>query len=320
MNLTRWTGLAAASCLALTAFSVPAEAVADPLKGYRFLYSEADRQTHVYDPRHRQVAELTAGARSVLVHGAKRTFKEPTTRAKVTTDAWVRKLRDPYAGGRFRQAPFRRELAGLLKARSDDLLAISMQYIVGAKPKKDAQGRVYRGDAHYGPLVDGQRQEGSDFNDYLGVAWKYYDGSVDKPEKKQVGSLDCSGFVRMVLGYRMGWPLENQQHTRKRIPRRATEIERYAPGRVIIPNTGARPANLSQLQAGDLLFWNADPLDGPAIDHVGIFLGRDSLGDYRFISSRKSVDGPTMGDVRGPSVLNRKGKLYSDSFRAAKRA
>ena len=31
-------------------------------------------------------------------------------------------------------------------------------------------GLVYAGDANYGPLVDGARQEGSDFNDYRGTS------------------------------------------------------------------------------------------------------------------------------------------------------
>ncbi|MFI0450630.1 NlpC/P60 family protein [Actinomadura sp. 6N118] len=296
-----------------------AQRAADPLRGHRFVYSKADGQYHVYNARRRHVAELTVGARTALVHGTKRTFREKTTKATVGTDAWVRKLRAPFATAQIRKAAFRKELAGLISSKSPDMLAIAMQYVVDAPAKKNAQGLRYAGDAHYGPMVDGKRQEGSDFNDYLGITWRYFDNSIDKPEKAQYGSLDCSGFVRMVAGYRMGWPLENKQYTRTRLPRRAVELERYAPGRVVIPNKGKKPASLAQLQAGDLLFWDADKGDGKAVDHVGIFVGKDSQGAYRFISSRKTADGPTLGDVGGRSVLNRKGALYSDSFRSAKR-
>ncbi|MFG1999451.1 NlpC/P60 family protein [Spirillospora sp. NPDC048911] len=296
-----------------------APAAADPLKGHTFVYSKTDGQYHVYNARRRHVAELTAGTRTALVHGTKRTFREKTTTATVATDAWVRKLRVPFTAAQIRRPAFRKELAGLIASKSPDMLAIAMQYVVNAPAKKDAKGVRYAGDAHYGPMVDGKRQEGSDFNDYLGVSWRYFDNSVDKPEKAQYGSLDCSGFVRMVAGYRMGWPLENKQYTRTRLPRRAVELERYAPGRAVIPNKGKKPASLAPLQAGDLLFWDADKGDGKAVDHVGIFIGKDSKGFYRFISSRKTADGPTMGDVGGRSVLNRKGSLYSDSFRSAKR-
>ena len=58
--------------------------------------------------------------------------------------------------------------------------------------------------------------------------------------------------------------------------------------------------------------------DGTAIDHVGIFLGRDDVGNDRFISSRKTANGPTMGDLAGRSVLNGTG-YYASAFRTARR-
>jgi hypothetical protein len=72
------------------------------------------------------------------------------------------------------------------------------------------------------------------------------------------------------------------------------------------------------LQTGDLVFFDADPSDDPAIDHVGMFLGRDEAGRSRFISSRKSPNGPTLGDVHGASLLDGTG-LYARSFRSARR-
>ncbi len=72
------------------------------------------------------------------------------------------------------------------------------------------------------------------------------------------------------------------------------------------------------LQPGDVVAFDASTTDGTRIDHVGIFLGRDSLGHDRFISSRKTADGPTLGDLGGRSVLDGTG-LYAVSFRTARR-
>jgi hypothetical protein len=205
-------------------------------------------------------------------------------------------------------------------AAKPDILAIAMQYTANAPVIKDADGKQIAGDASYGPLkTDGKRQEGSDFNDYLGISHAYA-GSVDKPELSQVGSLDCSGFQRMVWGYRGGLPLEGSQldPTGSAIPRRAYQIAYGAPGIVIAPDTGQQITNLNQLQVGDLVFHDASTNDGTQIDHLGIFLGMDSEGHYRFISSRKTANGPTMGDVGGRSILDGNG-LYAASSRAIRR-
>jgi len=86
-----------------------------------------------------------------------------------------------------------------------------------------------------------------------------------------------------------------------------------APGVVI-----ATSAGWDRLQPGDLLLFDADPLDGPAVDHVGMFVDRDQAGHLRFISSRKGANGPTLGDTRGASILDGTG-LYARSFRMARR-
>jgi cell wall-associated NlpC family hydrolase len=72
------------------------------------------------------------------------------------------------------------------------------------------------------------------------------------------------------------------------------------------------------LSPGDLVFFDAATNDGTQIDHVGMYLGTDEGGNYRFVSSRKSINGPTMGDYSGKSILNGSG-LYATSFRAARR-
>jgi cell wall-associated NlpC family hydrolase len=163
---------------------------------------------------------------------------------------------------------------------------------------------------------DGTRQEGSDFNDYLGISASY-GGVIDSPEQDQFGSLDCSGFVRMVFGYRAGLPLVLDPDGLG-LPRRSFQMLASAPGVAVLPNVGTRPTSLSRLLPGDLLFFDASTGDGAQIDHVGIYLGTDSAGAPRFLSSRKTVDGPTMGDVGGRSTLFGTG-LYATAFRAARR-
>lgn len=259
------------------------------------------------------VATFTDGARTVSLAGPRRTFAEATTPYEVTTTTWVRLLPAPFAG--------KVDFAWLNAARADtapDLLAIAFQYQTGAPSLNDATGMRYAGDASYGPLLaDGTRQEGSDFNDYLGRAWSYPGGTRDAPEPEQLGSLDCSGFVRMVFGYRAGVAM-TLRPTAGSLPRRAFEMAASAPGVLFIPNAGVPPADRSVLAPGDLLFFDASTNDGTQIDHVAIYLGRDSGGHDRFLSSRKGADGPTMGDTSGASILDGTG-LYARAFRASRR-
>ncbi len=208
-------------------------------------------------------------------------------------------------------------LSARLTDTSPDVLAVALQYIVGAPVQLDDTGVQFAGDASYGPLqADGTRAEGSDFNDYLGVVWTY-DGSADRPEADQFRSLDCSGFLRMVLGHRAGVPMTLSPDG-ARLPRRAVQMLDSAPGVVTVPNTGVRPSDLSTLAAGDLLFFDGSTDDGTLVDHVGLYLGKDSAGAHRFVSSRKKADGPTMGDVGGRSTITGTG-LYATAFRAVRR-
>ena len=103
------------------------------------------------------------------------------------------------------------------------------------------------------------------------------------------------------------------------IPRRAWQICIGAPGVTIISNQGVQVTNFSKLGIGDLVFFDADKKkDGSAIDHVGMFIGLDTTGKHRFISSRKSIDGPTFSDFKGKSVLQGTGR-YPQAFRAVRR-
>jgi hypothetical protein len=66
------------------------------------------------------------------------------------------------------------------------------------------------------------------------------------------------------------------------------------------------------------VLFDADPEDGTGIDHVGLFLGIDSEGGHRFLSSRKGANGPTLADVRGKSILDGDG-LFARALRAVRR-
>lgn len=55
------------------------------------------------------------------------------------------------------------------------------------------------------------------------------------------------------------------------------------------------------------------------ISHVGIFLGIDSNGKYRFLSARQSANGPTMSDLSGNSTIIDGTNLYSRMFRIIRR-
>jgi hypothetical protein len=271
-------------------------------------------RTAVYDSNGRWVATFTDGARTVRVKGAARTLHERTA-IDIRNTHWVRVLDQPFTGTI--------DVAWLDAARADtsnDVIARSLQYIEGAPPiTSNVTGLQIAGDASYGPLVDGARQEGSDFNDYLGITWTYPDGTRDTNEAGQLHSLDCSGFMRMLWGYRHHVPLTGGADGDGRaLPRRAVQMFATGPGVVTIDVDRYASDEVDRLFVGDLVFFDAATDDGTAIDHVGMYLGIDVEGHPRFISSRKSINGPTFGDYSGASTLDGTG-LYARSFRAARR-
>ncbi len=271
-----------------------------------------DLGADVLDDRGELVASFTTGARSVRIVGPKRTLHESTSAHDVVTRDWIRVLPAPFEG-----TVDWTWLASARASAEPDVIAIALQYVSGAPELLDANGWKLAGDAHYGPLVGTARTEGADFNDYLGLDWRYADGTLDPAEVAELGSLDCSGFVRMVWGLRAAIPLGLAPAAdRSVLPRRSFELYESAPGVVVIPETSA--PDRARLQAGDLVFFDADTSDGTRIDHVGLYLGLDRGGHPRFVSSRKSADGPTMEDTNGPSLLDGT-MLYGRSFRAARR-
>jgi hypothetical protein len=261
--------------------------------------------TEIRDSSGVLLAQLTDGARTVVLAGPTRTFREPGVEATVTSDRWVRLLPSSYDG--HVDDKLRSWLSAQLADQSPDLLAIASQYLSGA-PSIKSDGLRIAGDATY--------ELGADFNDYLGIDWTY-GTETDEPEREHAGALDCSGFVRLVLGYRLGlrMSLEVAPGT---LPRKASDQLDGGPGQLIVADSGTQITTFDDLRPGDLVFFDASEDDGRTIDHDGIYLGIDNHGDRRFISSRLSADGPTIGDVKGASIVNGSG-YWAVAFRAVRR-
>jgi hypothetical protein len=277
------------------------------------------------------VATFTIDCYTVTLTGPTRTFSEAfkkggtTHIVSVTHSKWVRA-----APGPVDKKIDERWLACALAANeagTPDALAIAMQYIKGAPPLLEGDLQI-AGDASYGPLLpDGTRDEGADFNDYLGLRWLYPTEEPDKPESAEFRCLDCSGYLRMVWGYRhqlpgAGYPdtipLSRRPRSKSTLPRRSFELYAEGTGIILVPDTGTQMTDLSMLDAGDLVFFDASDDDKTRLDHVGMYLGIDTAGAHRFISSRKTADGPTLADKGGASKLDGTGALARAS-RAARR-
>ncbi len=274
------------------------------------------------------LATFTDGARTVVLTGPSRRFSEPrTTSAVVETTAWVRLLPTAWQHGREDTHWFKQWFPKALADRSPDLFTIAFEYSSAGAPDKHTKSGVrYAGRAHFGPRVPGvdsplefhYHDEKSDFYDYLGIPWTFPDGTRRQPEKARYGDVDCSGFQRLVWGYRMGFPLHETNAPGPGLPRRAFAIAAYGPGVTVIPDTKQRPTDVSPLQPGDLLFFSIAIGRPHDIDHCGFYLGLDNGGHPRFYSSRSAADGPTMGDLAGAAILDGNG-FYARGFRSARR-
>ncbi|MDX3454615.1 hypothetical protein PV396_22170 [Streptomyces sp. ME02-8801-2C] len=236
----------------------------------------------------------------------------------VTHGDWVRVLPQPFDG------TWREETASAIRgwvgSTAPDVLAYAAMFLGGAPVVTagagPAQGKQVLGEAGYGYLdPQGYRYEGADFHEYMNVGWTFDDGVHTGPSSKQVGNLDCSGYARMVYGYHLGVPMAAGEDTSGlRIPRKSRHMADHAPGVRIDRTDGTNPPPAALLAPGDLVLFNADSGDdNPTItvDHVGIHLGVDAAGKRRFLSSRKTVNGPTMADLGGASVLDGAGTYAS---------
>ncbi|MGW1074781.1 C40 family peptidase [Streptomyces sp. NPDC002537] len=291
----------------------------------RFERLASPARTVVRGPDGGVLATFTDGARTAVLTGPSRTFTEPKyTSAKVTTDSWVRLLPQPWTEGAEKAAWFTEWFGKFLGSKEPDVFAFSMEYLEGAPVKKDAQGIPYAGDAQFGPLnpngseAGDLRLEQSDFYDYLGIPYTFRDGTVERPEPQRLRAMDCSGFVRTVFGYRARYPLMGKDVKGDGLPRTANGMARLSPGVPVLELTGKRPAATDRLQPGDLVFFDIDKRTGDRLDHVGIYMGLDTDGKPRFISSREEANGPTFGDKGGTARLDGNG-FYAAGLRSAKR-
>ncbi len=277
-------------------------------------------RTVVRDASGATVATLTDGARTAVLAGPSRTFGEAKfTTATVTTVAWVRLLPEPWTAGAETGPWFAGWFDTAVADRGPDVLAVAAQYTDGAPPVRNGEGVRIGGDASFGPVAasGAGRLERSDFYDYLGAPYAFPDGSTGRPDPQRYGAADCSGFVRLVYGYRLGYPLLNGNAAGPGIPRRAYAIAEAGPGVRLVANSGSRSTAYDALQPGDLVFFEVE--DGEdQLDHAAIYFGVDDTGHHRFISSRERADGPTFGDLGGTSLLD-DGGHYSRSWRAARR-
>ncbi|WP_189337474.1 NlpC/P60 family protein [Arthrobacter sp. AFG7.2] len=268
-------------------------------------------QAEVYDNAGEWIATFTYGAQTVALAGPQRTFTEPGTTAAVVSSIHVRLLPEPFTG-----AVDQHWLRSAVSDTSPDLLDMAMQYVSGAPDIRDEAGLRIAGDAGYGASsADGTLQEGADFNDYLGIRWDYA-GKSDAPEANELKALDCSGYIRMLFGYRggMGMTLSPAPGL---LPRRSFQMLENAPGTLVHKSTG-QLKTFDGIQPGDLVFFDAEADTAGQIDHVGMFLGADTAGKNRFISSRKSSNGPTLGDAAARSILDGTG-YYAKALRGVRR-
>src|SRR5262245_10693748 len=285
-------------------------------------------RVEVRDEHDALLATFTINAYTVTLAGPQRTLSEKAgaTTITITHSTWVRAAPGPFSG-----QVDERWLGKALEANAaqvPDALGLAIQYLKGVAPLMLGDLQI-AGDASYGPLDEhGKRKENSDFNDYLGLPWLYPAESPDPPEAAEFRCLDCSGYIRMVWGYRhqlpgAGYPdtipVSLRPQSNSTLPRRSFEQYVGGTGIILVPNTDTQVTDLDSLDIGDLVFFDVESNDGNRLDHVGMYLGTDVSGDHRFISSRKTTDGPTMADQGEPSVINGTTARYARRLRAARR-
>ncbi|MFI1682999.1 NlpC/P60 family protein [Streptomyces sp. NPDC020607] len=248
----------------------------------------------------------------------------------VTHRDWVRLLDAPFDG---EWTPgLEAVVRGWAGSMAPDVFSYAMMFLPGAPHVRGADPRVagadVLGEAGYGaPDSQGLLPVGADFHDYMQRPWTFPD-ETRRPEDGQLGNLDCSGYVRMVYGFHMGVDMVAvKDPAKKALPRKSGAMVDFAPGVRVAQRAGGggSAVDLGQLQPGDLVLFDVhdvagDPEDPDAydVDHVGVYLGLDRAGRQRFLSSRKSADGPTMADVSGASILDGPG-MYADSLHTVHR-
>lgn len=158
------------------------------------------------------------------------------------TENWVRLMPEPWKPGAENEQWFKEWFKKYFGSQEDDVFAMAFQYGDQAPVKKDAQGTSYAGDASFGPLNptgsagNDLRLEQSDFYDYLGTPYVFRDGTKKQPQTARYRSMDCSGFVRTVFGYRARYPLLSDDKPGSGLPRTANGMARSALGADVLPS------------------------------------------------------------------------------------
>lgn len=276
------------------------------------------------------VATFTTGSRTVTMSGDLRTFTENAL--SVEHNTWVRLLSTAFAGTVDTAWITARLTENVTNTNVPDILGIAMEYL--------NDGNL---DAKYGP--DSTLDEGSDWSDYLGIDYQYvnhwsqslqkYTNWTHVADPDRLGALDCSGYMRMIFGYRGGITMmynPDPNNPNSLFPRRSYQMWDSCIGKKVMSGYvfGAQDAatKLAQVRIGDLVFFNADTSSATElwrIDHVGMYLGVDEAGNMRFVHSRSTDNrGPSFNyDSRGKSIINNDGTnnwlYYAKSLVGARR-
>ncbi|MFD5423940.1 NlpC/P60 family protein [Streptomyces sp. NPDC127084] len=246
----------------------------------------------------------------------------------ITHDTWVRVLPDPFDGTW--TPALEQRISAWAGDTSPDALAYASMYRPFAPALTDParQGAQVLGEAGYSkPAATGLCYTGADFHEYMGIGWTF-PGSAEPvaPEDHFKGQLDCSGFVRMVYGYHLGIPLAlYAKLDGTNLPRESKDLAAKGPGVKIADGGVGQVPSLDGLRIGDTVFFDTDEASDEG-GHIGIHMGTDQHGKLRFVSSRKTPNGPTIADVGGKSILDgtRKtaesnGDLYTNTLRVIRR-
>lgn len=279
----------------------------DTLPGFRFDGATGGR-TIIKSATGTTAAILTQGARVANLPGPRRTFAERSnTDATITTDVWAHVMPRPWSPDAQDQPWFTSWFrnTALAQRRPLDVLAIAMQYLDGAPVLRDARNVAYAGDAGFGLLRTDDEVDGADFYDFMGITWRWPDGTKSDPSPQWLRRLDCSGYIRMVYGYRSGMLLSRGAEDTEGLPRTARGMARYRNAFRVVEGEASdkAPESLTGVMPGDLLFFALHD-DESTITHSGIYIGDDQNGDQRFVSSRTSQNGPTFGDFNTKSIFN----------------
>ncbi|MFC8508519.1 NlpC/P60 family protein [Streptomyces sp. NPDC057411] len=278
-----------------------------------------------------QGTTATASARVDEFRIEKAVWPDPPV---VTHDTWVRVLPEPFAGSW--TPAVEQQIRAWAGDTSPDVLTYSSMFRAFAPAITDPArgGAQVLGESGYSAAdpVTGLRNVGPDFHEYMGIDnWPFPNGEVGTLEQEG-RYLDCSGFVRMVYGYHMGIPMVlEKDFVNGNLPRKSKDQASSGPGVKIADGGVGTIPPLDGLRIGDAVFFDTDETSD-AGGHIGIYMGLDLNGHRRFVSSRKTPNGPTLSDLGGKSILDgelntydanhnlvKKGDLYTNTLRVIRR-